>query len=116
MVCWLANFPPCRVPAAATVFVLARVTAGSRGQRALRFAQELLGARAIMVPMGQSSDRCHLANERIRRVNLVRGKNVMRRILESFRGSDPSDSGVGAAHSASDCAAAAADLDPARPA
>jgi len=46
--------------------------------------ETLLSAPVIMLPMGQGSDNCHLANERIRRVNLIKGKNVVRRILESF--------------------------------
>lgn len=48
--------------------------------------ESLLGAPAIMVPMGQNSDNCHLANERLRRVNLIKGKNVIRRIIEGFDG------------------------------
>lgn len=44
--------------------------------------ERLLGAPAIMIPMGQSSDNCHLANERIRRSNLFRGKAVIRNLLE----------------------------------
>lgn len=35
-----------------------------------------------MIPMGQNSDNCHLANERIRKVNLIRGKNVIRHLME----------------------------------
>lgn len=35
--------------------------------------EKLLGACAIMVPMGQSSDQCHLANERLRMQNLLKG-------------------------------------------
>jgi di- and tripeptidase/Cys-Gly metallodipeptidase DUG1 len=31
--------------------------------------------------MGQASDCPHLANERIRRLNLVRGKNVVKNLL-----------------------------------
>ena len=46
--------------------------------------ESLLGAPAIMIPMGQNSDNCHLANERLRRVNLIKGKNVIRRIIEGF--------------------------------
>ncbi|GFR43583.1 hypothetical protein Agub_g4680, partial [Astrephomene gubernaculifera] len=46
------------------------------------YLERLLGAPAIMIPMGQSSDNCHLANERIRRTNLFKGKNVIRRLLE----------------------------------
>ena len=44
--------------------------------------ERMLQAPAIMIPMGQSSDRCHLANERIRRTNLFKGKNAIRRLLE----------------------------------
>lgn len=34
--------------------------------------ERLLAAPAIMIPMGQSSDSPHLANERIRRANLLK--------------------------------------------
>ncbi|KAF8073182.1 Cndp1 [Scenedesmus sp. PABB004] len=44
--------------------------------------EKLLGAPALMIPMGQSSDNCHLANERLRRINLIKGKNVVRHLLE----------------------------------
>lgn len=44
--------------------------------------EKMLGAPALMIPMGQSSDNCHLANERLRRINLVKGKNVVRHLLE----------------------------------
>eukprot|EP00775_Hariotina_reticulata_P000343 gene343-573_t len=37
--------------------------------------EKMLGAPALMIPMGQSSDNCHLANERLRRTNLIKGKN-----------------------------------------
>jgi Cys-Gly metallodipeptidase DUG1 len=33
------------------------------------------------VPFGQSSDNCHLANERLQRVNLLRSKNVIKNLL-----------------------------------
>jgi acetylornithine deacetylase/succinyl-diaminopimelate desuccinylase-like protein len=46
--------------------------------------ESMLDAPVIMVPMGQSSDNCHLANERIRKENLIKGKNVMRRIVEGM--------------------------------
>ena len=52
--------------------------------------ESLLAAPAIMVPMGQNSDNCHLPNERLRRQNLIKGKNVMRRIVESFSGAGAS--------------------------
>lgn len=41
----------------------------------------ILGAPALLIPMGQASDNCHLANERIRLTNLFKGKNVIRRLL-----------------------------------
>lgn len=44
--------------------------------------EKMLGAPALMIPMGQSSDNCHLANERLRRLNLIKGKNVVRHLLE----------------------------------
>lgn len=46
--------------------------------------ENMLGAPAVLVPMGQNSDNCHLANERLRKVNLIKGKNVIRRIIETF--------------------------------
>ncbi len=49
--------------------------------------EKLVGAPALMVPMGQSSDNAHLANERLRRLNLVKGKNVIRHLLEELAGS-----------------------------
>ncbi len=51
--------------------------------------ERLLGAPAIMVPMGQSSDAPHLANERIRRLNLIKGKAVVRALLEEVAGLRP---------------------------
>ena len=44
--------------------------------------EQLLGAPAIMIPLGQASDAPHLANERMRRSNLFRGKNVIREFLQ----------------------------------
>ena len=46
--------------------------------------EKMLGAPALLVPLGQASDACHLANERISRTNLVRGKNVLRNLLEEI--------------------------------
>jgi acetylornithine deacetylase/succinyl-diaminopimelate desuccinylase-like protein len=46
--------------------------------------ETILGAPAMLLPMGQNSDNCHLANEKLRKVNLVKGKNVIRRIIEGF--------------------------------
>jgi di- and tripeptidase/Cys-Gly metallodipeptidase DUG1 len=48
--------------------------------------EKMLGAPALLVPMGQASDNCHLANERIRRLNLMRGKNVVKNILVAMGG------------------------------
>lgn len=48
--------------------------------------ERLLGAPALMLPMGQSSDSPHLANERIRRTNLIKGKGVVRALLEEVAG------------------------------
>lgn len=49
--------------------------------------ESLLQAPAIMIPIGQHSDNCHLANERLHHQNLTKGKNVMRRIIESMAAS-----------------------------
>jgi hypothetical protein len=46
--------------------------------------EKTLGAPALLIPMGQSSDNCHLANERLRRLNLVKGKNVVRHLMEEL--------------------------------
>lgn len=43
--------------------------------------EKMLDAPALLIPMGQSSDCCHLADERIRKINLIRGKNVIKRFL-----------------------------------
>lgn len=43
--------------------------------------EKMLGAPALLLPMGQSSDNCHLANERLRRANLIHGKNVVKHLL-----------------------------------
>lgn len=50
--------------------------------------EKLLGAPALLLPLGQSSDNCHLANERIRRLNLIRGKNVIKNILAALGGGE----------------------------
>ena len=47
--------------------------------------EKLLHAPALLFPMGQSSDNCHLSNEKIRRLNLMRGKNVVKNILTSMK-------------------------------
>eukprot|EP01025_Chloroclados_australasicus_P062170 TRINITY_DN8164_c1_g2_i2.p1 TRINITY_DN8164_c1_g2~~TRINITY_DN8164_c1_g2_i2.p1 ORF type:complete len:973 (+),score=141.50 TRINITY_DN8164_c1_g2_i2:301-2919(+) len=46
--------------------------------------EKVIGAPALLLPMGQQSDNCHLANERIRCVNLYKGKNTVRRFLEQL--------------------------------
>jgi Cys-Gly metallodipeptidase DUG1 len=46
--------------------------------------EKMIGAPALMLPMGQSSDNCHLANERMRRINLIKGKNVVKRICATI--------------------------------
>jgi len=33
------------------------------------------------VPFGQASDNCHLANERLQGINLIKGKNVIKHLL-----------------------------------
>lgn len=40
-----------------------------------------LGAPALLIPFGQASDACHLANERLARANLLAGKNVIKHLL-----------------------------------
>ena len=44
--------------------------------------EKTLEAPALLIPLGQSTDNPHLANERIRSVNLFQGKNVMRTLVE----------------------------------
>ena len=44
--------------------------------------EKSLQAPALLIPLGQSTDNPHLANERIRSVNLIQGKNVMRTLVE----------------------------------
>ena len=45
--------------------------------------EDLLKCPVMHVPLGQNSDSAHLANERLRRVNLLKGKNVLRRFFET---------------------------------
>ena len=47
--------------------------------------EKTLQAPALLLPMGQSTDNPHLANERIRSINLFQGKNVMRALMEEGR-------------------------------
>ncbi|KAK4534538.1 hypothetical protein CDCA_CDCA02G0563 [Cyanidium caldarium] len=44
--------------------------------------ERLFRANAVHVPLGQASDAPHLPNERIRALNLLRGKEVLRHVLE----------------------------------
>ena len=46
--------------------------------------EKIVGAPALLVPFGQASDGCHLANERIQRANLLHGKNVIKHLLEEI--------------------------------
>ena len=46
--------------------------------------EKLVGAPALLVPFGQASDNCHLPNERLRRANLLAGKNVVKNLLEEL--------------------------------
>ncbi|KAK9815459.1 hypothetical protein WJX72_003974 [[Myrmecia] bisecta] len=46
--------------------------------------EKMLGAPALLIPFGQSSDNCHLANERMQRSNLIHGKNCIKHLLEEM--------------------------------
>ncbi len=63
--------------------------------------EKMLDAPALLLPMGQSSDCCHLANERIRKINLIRGKNVIKRFLVAM-GEKKKSSGDGNGGGAAD--------------
>lgn len=43
--------------------------------------EKMLAAPALLVPFGQASDNCHLANERLQGINLIKGKNVIKHLL-----------------------------------
>jgi di- and tripeptidase len=49
------------------------------------FLETLLKAPAIHLPLGQATDNAHLPNERIRYLNLINGKEVIKRILRQVR-------------------------------
>ncbi|SNX84559.1 related to DUG2 - putative di- and tri-peptidase [Melanopsichium pennsylvanicum] len=51
---------------------------------AIAILEKELGAGAVHLPMGQSSDNAHLPNERLRQRNLVKGSNVVRRFLQGL--------------------------------
>lgn len=48
------------------------------------FLEQTLGAPALLLPLGTSSDRAHLENERIGLENLLKGKNVIKRLFRSL--------------------------------
>ncbi|KAF9916813.1 hypothetical protein BX616_002734 [Lobosporangium transversale] len=52
---------------------------------AIRWLEKRLGAAAVHIPMGQSSDQAHLNNERIRLQNLNSGKRVIKLFLRELR-------------------------------
>lgn len=54
-----------------------------------RALERELGASALLIPFGQASDACHLANERIARANLLAGKNVIKHLLNEVAASFP---------------------------
>ena len=55
--------------------------------------EKLVGAPALLVPFGQASDGCHLPNERLRRANLLAGKNVVKNLLQELAGACPATAG-----------------------
>jgi len=46
--------------------------------------ERLFQAPALLIPFGQASDSTHLPNERLCRDNLLRGRDVIRRLLEEI--------------------------------
>ncbi|GJJ72237.1 di- and tripeptidase [Entomortierella parvispora] len=52
---------------------------------AIRWLEKRLKAKAVHIPMGQSSDQAHLNNERIRLQNLNSGKRVVKAFLNELR-------------------------------
>lgn len=48
------------------------------------FLSKTLEAPVVQVPLGQASDAAHLPNERIRAMNLHRGKDVLRFIISEL--------------------------------
>ena len=52
--------------------------------RVTTYLENLLSAQALHFPMGQSSDRAHLDNERIRLENLMKGKDVLKEFLRQL--------------------------------
>lgn len=62
--------------------------------RVMPFLEEHLGVPAITFPMGQSSDSAHLPNERIRLLNLQRGKEVLKSFFVACESIESVRSGV----------------------
>ncbi|EPQ54686.1 glutathione degradosome [Gloeophyllum trabeum ATCC 11539] len=54
------------------------------------YLEKEFGCHALHLPMGQSSDQAHLANERISLTNLRKGKSVIERFLGSVAGNKES--------------------------
>lgn len=50
------------------------------------FLEKTLDAPLVQVPLGQSSGGAHLPNERIRAINLFRGKEVFQKIMTDYSG------------------------------
>ncbi|USW48647.1 Putative peptidase M20, WD40/YVTN repeat-like-containing domain superfamily [Septoria linicola] len=51
---------------------------------AIRFLEKEFGAPAAHFPCGQASDSAHLDNERLRLVNLVNSKNIMKKVFRDL--------------------------------
>jgi di- and tripeptidase len=51
---------------------------------AIRFLEKEFGAPAAHFPVGQASDKAHLDNERLRLVNLYRGREVFKRVFRDL--------------------------------
>lgn len=65
--------------------------------RVTTFLEKTLGAPAIHIPIGQSSDAPHLPNERIRLLNLVNGLRVLESLFLEIAGIQPPEALAGAA-------------------
>jgi di- and tripeptidase len=52
--------------------------------RVTTYLEKILKAPALHFPMGQSTDRAHLDNERIRLENLMKGKDVLKHFILKF--------------------------------
>lgn len=65
--------------------------------RVTTFLEKTLGAPAIHIPIGQSSDAPHLPNERIRLLNLVNGLRVLESLFLEIAGIQPPEALAAAA-------------------